>query len=121
MDIHPYHKLLLRCHVRQKIKGNFRLKLTCADRESLIDCEKIVMSKDHIVKVLNEKKVEPLNLSQYVLDQLASCVDYEDWNAFLRANPRPTELYGKMHKSTREKRTEELVMQRMEKLTNPES
>lgn len=117
MRITSYHFQLMRCHIRHKIKGDFRLTLSSADRKSLIDDHHLAISKSYIVRVLNEKGQERLNLSQHVLDELSRCVDYSDWNAFLRTNPLPPELHATMSQSKRNKRTSKLVAQRMEQLT----
>jgi hypothetical protein len=89
MFIHPYHYRLMRCLVRQKVKGDHRIPLTCADREALVDSMGLQVSKSHILKVLSEGERARDRLSQFVLDELMRCIGQQDWNAFLRHNPVP--------------------------------
>lgn len=74
------------------MKGCHRIKLTCADRKSLVKSKQVTCSEGHILKVLNEGDKVLLAHSQYTLNEIIATVDYEDWNAFLRANPVPEGL-----------------------------
>ena len=116
MYVLPYHFRLMRCLIRLKVKGDYRIRLTCADRIALVENLKLDVSKSYIVKILSEGDSMTTNLSQYVLNQLANSVGYADWNAFLRANPIPESKYKLLSRRRYKRVLNELVEQRITEL-----
>ena len=113
MFVHPYHFGLMRCRIRQKLKGDHRLRLSCADRVALVRDNKLKVSDSYIVKVISEADRRAGNLSQHVLDQLAHAIGHADWNGFLRTNPIPDGQFQQLLKAKFKKRLDALVEQRM--------
>lgn len=116
MMVHPYHYQLMRCLIRQKVKGDHRIPLTCADRQELVDKWHLRISKNHILKVLSEGDRACCQLSQFVLNELMRCVDYEDWNDFLRQNPVPEGQFDELQRVRAKKKVQQAVELRMAEL-----
>ena len=102
--------------MRHQLKGDYRIPLTCADRQKLVDGHKLQVSKSYILKVLSEGQCAPKQLSQFLLDGLMRCVGLEDWNDFLRQNPVPEALYAKPQRVKFKKKLKLLVEARMAEL-----
>lgn len=118
MLVHAYHFELMHSLIKVKLKGDHRQKLTVLDRKSLVNGTTVTVSKDYMVRILTEGKCRPKKLSQYVLNQLVSIINYPDWNAFLRANPVPANEYMKLFKPISKKRLAAVVEKRLQELKN---
>lgn len=106
----------MRCLVRQKVKGDHRIPLTCADRRELADKQQLRISKDHLMKVLSEGDRAPRQLSQFVLDELVRYAGHEDWNDFLRQNPVPDGQFYKLMRKRADRQVQLAVEARLAEL-----
>jgi hypothetical protein len=117
MFTHSYHFRLMRYLVRKKVKGDHRIPLTCADRVELVEEEKLLVSKDLILKVLTESDNPNLNHRQFALNEVVRLIDYKDWNDFLRKNPLPEAFYCKKRGRKPKNMILDAVEQRLKELT----
>ncbi len=103
----------MKCHIRQKIKGDHRMKLSCQDRKEYLKLCCIKGPASHLVKVLREEGRPPDGLAQFTLDQLVVGVGFENWNGFLRNNPVPEGLPDLAASYKAMKQIDEKVAKRM--------
>ena len=113
MLLHPYHFCLLKCQIRQKLKGDYHFCLTHADRSHLSRERLINISESYIHKVLPEFGKGPKSLSPHTLDILAKYIGKKDWNDFLNQNKVPLELFNYLLKPKAAKKLAEMVEKRM--------
>lgn len=113
MTVHPYHFHLMKCHIRLKLKGDPRTKLSCQDRREYMKLCGMKTEQNHLVKVLREEGRPPKGLAQYSLDQLVSGVGFSNWNEFLRSNPLPDGLPNFAASKKAMKQIDEKVVKRL--------
>ncbi|MCG3164832.1 MAG: hypothetical protein POELPBGB_00591 [Bacteroidia bacterium] len=115
MEIHPYHFLLLKYLISQKLKGNYLLPLCNDDCAQIGRPHAIDVSVGYLQKLLKPNCSLPERLAAYTLNQLAMYAGYETWNEYLRQNPVPPDKYHDLLNPKAARLLEKIVKQHLEK------
>lgn len=115
MKIHPYHFLLLKYKVNEKVKGHYLIPLCNDDCRQIGRPYAIKVSAGYLQKLLKPKCLLPERLAAHTLNELAMYVGYKNWNDFLRQNPVPPDKFNDLLNPAAAQLLEKIVKQHMEK------
>jgi hypothetical protein len=116
MEIHPYHFLLLKYKINEKVKGHYLIPLCNDDCVQIGRPNAIDVSVGYLQKLLKPNCRLPERLIAHTLNELAEFINYKNWNGFLIKNKLSHEQYHRLMQSENRTELERYLVNRMNEL-----